>query len=74
MEGRKTLSMTASLTCQHWVKVTIVLASVVLFVCVCSCVLANGIKGERQWRGNFMCMCGVSETLCVLAWLWGLGH
>lgn len=41
-----TVFFNASLTCQHRVKVTVVLASVVLFVCVCGCVLAEGIKGE----------------------------
>lgn len=38
--------LNASLTCQHRVKVMLVLVSAVLFVCVCGCVLADGIKGE----------------------------
>lgn len=50
--------LNASLTCQHEVKVMVVLVSAVLFVCVCGCVLADGIKGEG----------GGMVTLCACVW------
>ncbi len=50
--------LNASLTCQHRVKVMVVLVSAVLFVCVCDCVLADGIKGEG----------GGMVILCACVW------